>query len=142
MAREYYNSMWYLRWFFDLFGAIPVKPGGINRQALAAAGDMLRQGKVLCIFPEGGANPKVPLKHILPGAVVLSLETGAPILPFRISGVWPFDQYHLLRQFFQRGRARVSMGEPMNIPGHTANKAEIRHWTDEMKQALLALAPR
>jgi len=142
MSREYYNGMWYLRWFFDLFGAIPVRPGGVNRQALSVAGEVLRQGEVLCIFPEGGANPKIPLKHILPGAVMLSMETEAPILPFRVTGVWPFDQRHLLRQFLQRGRARVSLGTVMNLSPHAASRADIRYWTDEMKKSLLALAVR
>lgn len=139
MAREYYDSMWYLRWFFRFVGAIPVQPGGINRRALEEATRALKDGKVLCIFPEGAANPRIPLRRVLPGAVILAMETGAPILPFRVTGVWPFDGRHLFRQFFQRGRAKVAFGEIIHIPGHATDKAGIRFWTDEMKEALLSL---
>ncbi len=140
MTREYYNSMWYFRWFFNYVGAIPVKPGGVNRRALEDASQALHRGKVLCIFPEGAANPRIPLKRVLPGAVVLALETGAPILPFRVTGVWPFDRHHMWPPFFRRGRAKISFGKIIHVPEQATDKASIRFWTNEMKKALLALS--
>jgi len=132
--------MWYLRWMFDLFGAIPVRPGGVNREGISAAVKALRLGRVVCIFPEGGANPRIPLKHLLPGAAALSLKTGAFVMPFRITGVWPFDQQHLLRQFLQRGRARIRMGEVMSPVGQAEDRSAIRYWTEAIRAALLARA--
>jgi len=137
MAREYYRKMWYFRWLFDLGGAIPVSPGGANRHALGEAIETVLEGNVLCLFPEGEANPRVPLEHILPGAVILAMETGAPILPFRVTGVWPFDHQHIWRQFFRRSRATVHFGEPILLPEGVAGKDAVRYWTEVMKKMLM-----
>jgi len=139
MDREYYQAMWYARWLLDASGVIPVQPGGANRYALSDATETVRQGNALCLFPEGAANPSVPLERILPGAVILSMGTGAPILPFRITGTWPFDHVHLWRSFLRRGRASVRFGEPILLPEGLAGKDAIREWTETMKQALLDL---
>lgn len=115
MAREYYQGMWYARWLFDAVGAIPVNPGGANRHALAEAERVVRAGNALCLFPEGAANPVIPLHRILPGAVIIARETGAPLIPFRIAGVWPFDHVHIWTPFIRRGRARIHFGQPFHL---------------------------
>jgi len=115
MSREYYRSMWYARWGFDLVGAISVNPGGANRQALQQALDVVRAGNVLCVFPEGAANPPIPLHRILPGAALIARETGAPLIPFRVSGVWPFDHVNLWRSFYRRSRAQVRVGSAIEL---------------------------
>lgn len=137
MDREYYQAMWYVRWLLDASGVIPVKPGGANRYALSDAIEAVRQENALCLFPEGAANPDVPLGRILPGAIILALKTGAPILPFRITGTWPFDHVHLWRSFLRRGRASVRFGEPILLPEGPSDKDVVRTWTRAMKQALL-----
>ncbi len=139
MAREFYHRLWYMRWAFDYVGVIPVNPGGANRHALNEAIDVVRRGKAICLFPEGEANPKVPLKRVLPGAVVIAMKTGAPILPFRITGTWPFDHVNLWTSFMVRGRARVKFGTPFYIPEGEDGKHAIRHWTHVMKVALSRL---
>ncbi|MDX8392846.1 MAG: lysophospholipid acyltransferase family protein [Mariprofundaceae bacterium] len=139
MAREYYTSMWYARWFFNACGAIPVNPGGANRHSLRKAIAAVRGGQVLCLFPEGAANPDIPLKRILPGAVLIAMETGAPILPFRITGTWPFDHVHLWRPFLRRGRGKVRFGEAFSVPHAAGDKAAVRLATGLMKDALKQL---
>ncbi|MDX8411568.1 MAG: lysophospholipid acyltransferase family protein [Mariprofundaceae bacterium] len=139
MARDYYDMMWYGRWVFDSVGCIPVMPGGINRRALERAAQALAQGHALCIFPEGAANPDVPMQRVLPGAVVLAMETGAPILPFRVSGVWPFDHRNMWQPFYRRGRAEVRFGELMHLPQQKADRHTIRCWTVKMRETLVAM---
>ncbi|MES0371487.1 MAG: 1-acyl-sn-glycerol-3-phosphate acyltransferase, partial [Mariprofundaceae bacterium] len=111
MDREYYHGMLGMKWFFRAVGAIPVSSGGANRHALREAIEVLEMGGVLCIFPEGGANPKIPLKRIYPGAAMLALETGAPLLAFRVTGVWPFDHIHIWKGLLKRSRAILSFGK-------------------------------
>lgn len=128
MAREYYHGMLGMRWFFRMVGAIPVSPGGANRHALREAIEVLEKGGVLCIFPEGAANPDIPLKRILPGASMLALETGAPLIPFRVTGVWPFDHVHIWKGLLRRSRARLRFGETFRLQKHgTPAKADIRN---------------
>jgi len=139
MAREYYQSMWYARWLFDACGAIPVNPGGANRHSLREAISAVRRGNALCLFPEGAANPDIPLKRILPGAIVIAMETGAPIMPFRISGTWPFDHVHLWHSFQRRGRGRVRFGAPFSVPHAVGDREAVRTATVLMQQSLKRL---
>ncbi len=140
MAREYYHGMLGMRWFFRAVGAIPVNPGGANRHALRGAVEVLQQGGVVCVFPEGAANPNIPLKRILPGAAMLALETEAPLLPFRITGVWPFDHVNIWKGLLRRCRASVRFGHQMHLEtSHSDAKSNIRAGAKQVKQALHAL---
>ena len=67
------------------------------------------------------------------------MQTGAPILPFRITGTWPFDHENLWHAFVRRGRAKIVFGEVLYPPRGKADKHTIRQWTDEMKRALSEL---
>jgi 1-acyl-sn-glycerol-3-phosphate acyltransferase len=138
MSREYHQQMGYARWLFDLAGAIPVNPGGANRHALSAAIEAVRDDAALCLFPEGGANPPIPMQKLYPGAIVIAMETGAPIIPFRVTGVWPFDHERLWPPFLKRGRARVAFGEALQVPQKNLNKEEIQHWIEVMREAILS----
>ncbi len=140
MAREYYQSMWYARWGFDMVGAIPVSPGGANRQALQKAIDVVRNGNALCVFPEGAANPPIPLHRIMPGAALIARETGAPIIPFRVSGVWPFDHIHLWRPFYRRSRASVVVGDEIDLMQSSEGKQGLRDDTQIIRHAIRQLA--
>jgi len=139
MAREYYQAMWYARWGFDMVGAIPVSPGGANRQALQQAVEVVRAGNVLCVFPEGAANPPIPLHRIMPGAALIARETGAPIVPFRVSGVWPFDHVHLWRSFYQRSRASVIVGKTIELRQAGEGKEGLRDDTQIIRHAIRQL---
>ena len=123
-----------------MVGAIPVNPGGANRHALREAIEVLKQGGVLCIFPEGAANPDIPLKRILPGAAMLSLEAGAPLLSFRITGVWPFDHINIWKGLLKRCRATVRFGEIVYLDSSEApDKSDIRSGMKRVKEALHSL---
>jgi 1-acyl-sn-glycerol-3-phosphate acyltransferase len=140
MAREYYRKIWYARWGFDMVGAIPVSPGGANRHAISEAIRVVERGNALCLFPEGGANPPIPLHRILPGAAMIARETGAPIIPFRVSGVWPFDHMHMWRPFYRRSRAMIVVGEAIILAKVCqAGKKGIRDDTQAIRHAIRTL---
>jgi len=139
MAREYHQSMWYARWMFNCTGVIPVKLNGANRYALSEAIQVVKEGNVLCLFPEGAANPPIPLHKIYPGAALIAQATGAPIIPFRISGVWPFDHIHLWRPILRRSRARIVVGEAIVLPESVEGRAGIRLCSDAIAKAIRAV---
>ncbi len=140
MAREYYQKMWYARRAFDAIGAIPVNPGGANRQALRKAIEVVQAGNVLCLFPEGAANPPIPLHRIMPGAALIARETGAPIIPFRVSGVWPFDHIHMWRPFYRRCRAKLVIGEAIHLPKDNIGKQGLHDDSKLIRHAILNLS--
>ncbi len=140
MAREYYQAMWYARWGFDMAGVIPVNPGGANRQALRQAIDVVRSGNALCVFPEGAANPPIPLHRMMPGAALIARETGASMIPFRVSGVWPFDHVHLWRSFYRRSRASVVVGNSIALMQGAEGKKGLHDDTQIIRHAIRSLA--
>ncbi len=83
--KELFNSP--IGWFFKVVGCIPVDRGHDNTESKEAALEVLREGEVLGIFPEGTRNKS--LKGLLPfkyGAVSMSNKSGALIVPFAITG--------------------------------------------------------
>jgi 1-acyl-sn-glycerol-3-phosphate acyltransferase len=140
MAREYFRKMWYLRRGFEMVGAIAVNPGGANRHAVSDAIKTVKDGNVLCLFPEGAANPPIPMHRLLPGAVLIARATGAPLIPFRVSGVWPYDHIHLWRSFWRRSRARIVIGEPIHLPKGGPGKQENREGAKAIAHAIRALS--
>ncbi|WP_148611268.1 lysophospholipid acyltransferase family protein [Nocardioides rubriscoriae] len=101
----------------------------VDRQAPAAAylraRRLLREGEVVCVFPEAGISAAYAVRAMMPGAVALARETGAPLLPVTVWGgqrLWgqkraldaPFPRPELAR-----GRTvDVRIGEPWHVPPH------------------------
>lgn len=73
-------------WFFRWNRTIPLSARGGNREALRAARAVLKQQRVVGIFPEGGVSRDGKLMLGSPGAVSLVLSGGLPIVPVGIVG--------------------------------------------------------
>ena len=68
-------------------GAFPVRRGQSDADALETAREVLRQGGLLALFPEGTRVPDPEaLGEPRRGAGRLALESGAPLVPAAISG--------------------------------------------------------
>lgn len=69
----------------DAMGHVPV-----DREAPAAAylqaRALLRAGEVVCVFPEAGISAAYAVRALMPGAVALARETGAPLVPVTVWG--------------------------------------------------------
>jgi 1-acyl-sn-glycerol-3-phosphate acyltransferase len=68
----------------------------VDRDAPAAAYLMARrllgEGEAVCVFPEAGISAAYVVRAVMPGAVALALETGAPLVPVSVWGgqrLWP-----------------------------------------------------
>ncbi|MFQ5657145.1 MAG: lysophospholipid acyltransferase family protein, partial [Candidatus Methylomirabilales bacterium] len=61
-------------------------------QALRTAAHVLRQGEILCVFPEGGRSIDGEIKPFKKGVAILARVGELPLLPVRILGsfeIWP-----------------------------------------------------
>jgi 1-acyl-sn-glycerol-3-phosphate acyltransferase len=92
----------------------------VDRSAPAAAylraRSLLRAGEAVGIFPEAGVSTSYTVRALMPGAVALARETGAPVLPIAIWGpqrlVTAYQPVDL-----HRGRpVSLVVGEPVTVP--------------------------
>ena len=62
----------------------------VDRAAPAAAylraRSLLGEGEAVCVFPEGGISTAYVVRALMPGAVALARETGAPLVPVSVWG--------------------------------------------------------
>jgi 1-acyl-sn-glycerol-3-phosphate acyltransferase len=75
-------------WFFRAVGQIPIKRegGSASQGALAAAREVLEQGGVFGIYPEGTRSPDGRLYKGHTGIARLALQTRAPVCPVAMIG--------------------------------------------------------
>ncbi|HRH79378.1 MAG TPA: 1-acyl-sn-glycerol-3-phosphate acyltransferase, partial [Cellvibrionaceae bacterium] len=89
MIRSIY-SRWFLKWFFDLFGCIPIEPGARSRKALDDVATALNNGEVVCLFPEGSISRTGHLGEFRKGFERACSQVGddVVIVPFYLRGLW------------------------------------------------------
>ena len=87
-----YDVGW-LRWFCHMTGGIPLGKGRASSVlALREALRHLEQGGLIGIFPEGQVVDSVSPGEIHPGAAMLAVRAGAPVIALDIDGTevaWP-----------------------------------------------------
>lgn len=104
-----------LNLIFKNLGIIPVNRRQKDKAALESAEAVLREGKVIGIFPEGTINRTdsviMPFKF---GAVKMAQETDTRIVPFVISGKYkPFKKSVKIR-FFESVKVTENLEEANN----------------------------
>ncbi|MFV0525958.1 MAG: lysophospholipid acyltransferase family protein [Acidimicrobiales bacterium] len=101
-------------WVCAALGAIPVRRGHADRDAMGAARELLDAGETMIVFPEGGRGSGERVGELYDGAAWLAARTGAPIVPIGIAGteeVLP-EGARLPR----RSKVVVVVGEPIPAP--------------------------
>src|SRR5438094_7532643 len=75
-------------WFFRAVGQIPIKrgDGSASLRALASASEVLEQGELFGIYPEGTRSPDGRLYKGHTGVGRLALRTRAPVLAVAMIG--------------------------------------------------------
>ena len=85
-----------LGFLMRLFGAFPVNIETADASAQRAAHEVLREGKALVIFPEGGRTRNGKLMPFKMGAFRFALTYGVPVVPVSILGsekIWPVGKF-------------------------------------------------
>ena len=81
MAKDELFKNKLLAWLFTKLGAFSVNRRTGDKGAINRAEEILSEGKILGIFPEGTRHPGEAPHKAKPGAAMLALTTKAPILP-------------------------------------------------------------
>jgi len=122
------------------FKAFPVRRGGLDREALRQAQQVLKEGLALGMFPEGTRSPTAQMQQGLAGASLIAMRSDAPILPVGITGT---EKIKGVGFVFRHLKLTVSIGEPFNLPRIEGklNKAELAMATDFIMGRIAELLP-
>ena len=152
MLKSIYER-WYLNWFFRLFGSIPIEAGPSSTKALERVAELLNEGAVVCLFPEGTISRNGHLgefKHGFRKAASLANED-VVIVPFYLRGLWgskfsrSSEKLKSLTKNSQRRQLLVSFGTSLPIGTETETlkrrifDLSITAW-ENYKQSLPTLA--
>ncbi len=108
-ARDYFFDTPLKRAYFENFtNLIPMDREGSLKASLRAAGEALRRGYHLLIFPEGTRSRDGELQPFFPTAGYLALTCGVDVLPVHLSGT--FEALPAGARFPRRAPLEVRIG--------------------------------
>lgn len=119
MAKEELFSAPVLGKILPLINAFPVKRGMSDREALRKGLSILKEGKVLGLFPEGTRSETGELGKGLAGAGFFALRSKAQIVPCAVIG--PYKPFK---------RLKVVFGKPIEFDDYRKNKVSAEEATD------------
>lgn len=126
--------------FAKAYGFIPVRRGDMDRQAMAAALDVLRQGGIIGMFPEGGIWESA-FKRPRTGVSWLSYHAQAPILPIGFGGI---DGALAAALSWKRPRMTMTVGKvmpPIQDEGNKPLKAVLEEGARDVMAQIESLVP-
>lgn len=117
MIKNIYER-WYLKWFFKIFGTIPIEKGASSRKSLERVAGLLNKGDVVCLFPEGSISRTGHLAEFRRGyeKTCEQANDDVVILPFYLRGLWG-SQFSRSSEKLKSNRSRdiiVAFGEPLS----------------------------
>jgi len=120
-------------------GARPLRREGPDAGALRTALRVLKEGGALLVFPEGTRGEEGVLGPAKPGAGMLAVLGGAPVIPVYVSGsgrAWPRG-----RRFPRPARVTVTFGPPLpvTVGGRANRKDDYEAVSRQMMAAIASL---
>jgi 1-acyl-sn-glycerol-3-phosphate acyltransferase len=126
--------------FLSSMGAIYVRRGEVDRQALRACLDVLGEGGIIGMAPEGTRSPTGALQEGRTGVAYLASRAGVPILPVAVTGT---EKMSASLKRLRRGHVKAVIGEPFILPA-TERKArgkQLKECTELIMHRLADMLP-
>ncbi|MCE3555778.1 1-acyl-sn-glycerol-3-phosphate acyltransferase [Pseudonocardia sp. RS11V-5] len=129
--------------FFSGVGQVPIDRSGGNaaQAAMDTAVRLLREGKLLGIYPEGTRSPDGRLYKGKTGVARMALEAEVPVIPVAMIGT---DEVNPIgSKMWRPGHVHVKVGAPLDFSryeGMAGDRFIERSMTDEIMYALMELS--
>jgi 1-acyl-sn-glycerol-3-phosphate acyltransferase len=138
LAAEKWEEIWPVNWLLKSLGAIFVRRGEVDREALNKCIAVLKQGGMIGLAPEGTRSRTGTMQRGKPGVAYLAAKTDVPILPLGVSGQ---NKISAAWKRLRRPHIMVRIGQPFKLqPVHGRHKGEqLQARSDEVMQRIAAL---
>jgi 1-acyl-sn-glycerol-3-phosphate acyltransferase len=131
-----------LSWLFRQAKAIPItsakKDPALVERAFARVSDELRDGQLVCIFPEGRITDTGELYPFRPGITRILENDPVPVVPCALQGLWGsfFSRMggRAMTRPFRRGlRSRIGINVAAPVPAAQASPAALQDRVLELR---------
>jgi 1-acyl-sn-glycerol-3-phosphate acyltransferase len=139
MAKSEHFASRRVRWLFRGFNAFPVVRGSADRAALRHTLDLLRDGYIVLVYPEGSRSPDGRLREPQAGVGFLARHGGVPVIPV---AVWGTERV-LARgsKRIHRDHVHVHYGPPVRLPTGAGRSSDNRAVAGAIMDAISAMLP-
>lgn len=125
----------------DAYGAIWVHRGSPDRHALRNAIDLLEQGRIVSLAPEGRESLTGALEEGTGGAAYLALKAKVPLIPVTFTGTENWRIYGNLKRL-RRTDISVTIGPPFWLEESASRREAIRRGTALIMMKLAQQLPQ
>jgi 1-acyl-sn-glycerol-3-phosphate acyltransferase len=131
---------WFLNIVFTAWEMVPIRRGEADMEAMRKSIDILKQGNILGIAPEGTRNRTGKLIRAQPGVVTLAQHSKAPILPM---ANWGGENFRSNLKRLRRTDFHVNVGRPfhLKLDGLRVNADLRQKIADDIMYQVAALLP-
>ena len=123
-----------LRAICQWLGWIPLRTGRLDRDAFGRAVTLIKEGKVVVIFPEGSRSLDGRLQSPKPGIGVIVAQTGCAVVPAYIKGTYDVLPSGTLWPRFRP--VTVFYGDPLTFP-RSGENGETKQFYQEVSRTVM-----
>ena len=124
-------------WVCAALGAIPVRRGEADRDAMRSARRILDDGEMMIVFPEGTRQTGDRVAGVFDGMSYLASKTGATIVPVGVAGTE--KALPPGAKFLHRCRTAVVVGAPIAAPEGRMSRPALRAFSEQVGAELQAV---
>ncbi|MXY93237.1 MAG: 1-acyl-sn-glycerol-3-phosphate acyltransferase [Caldilineaceae bacterium SB0670_bin_27] len=135
--RELFNIHPVVTFLLYRIGAFPINRGARDIEAIEYSVELLKQGRIVGMFPEGTRNRGRPMRRGKSGAVRIAIEAGVPVVPVAV-----LEIPHLHKNWlnpFKRTQLSVQFGQPVLFPA--GSMEDVQDYTTEIMLEVARMMP-
>ncbi len=131
MAKKELFEHKFVGWLITHLGAFPVDRNNNDVSSMRKSLALLKEGKILGIYPEGTRSKDGQVHAFHSGAAMFALRTGAALVPVGFSNPYKLGK-----------KVKMLVGAPMDISdfaGHKPTSEDIQRLNTRLRETVIAL---
>jgi len=121
------------------FGSFPVERGKFNRAAVIKSHEILQQGKILGMFPEGRRSKVNMMQKAQYGAAMIAAHNHCLIIPV---GIYGSERIRGFKWIFSRPKIVMRFGKGFKLENNdTGHRIDLEKYTDTIMMHIAELIP-